>query len=354
MKNRYDWLKREMWSMPNGKQKLALMEEAIRIADKYLTDEDAYDARMDYSSASIECGCPERLFISFSWCLSKFEKQPSAYSSFMIMWHYKWVLNQIWRLPQFSLEGIELVFDDFKEKCEQYGYSLRAYYQQKVNFLLSQGNMEEAALYYGKWRAASRDQLSDCKACEQNLFGKYYFTINYNKKGMQAIKPILEGKVRCRSVPQNTYSHMISPLLKLGEYERAISTANKAFRTIKGPEFMEEHGIFIEFFTVTDMKKAVKLYEQTIRTGLDSKMPWDRLQYLLSVRLFLQEWSKTKRRKKLMESEKVTLEWLESEIQSLAEAFNKRNGNDYLNTYIEEKEFNHRRLVAAFRKSKAQ
>lgn len=314
MKNRYDGLKRETWRMPNGKQKLALMEEAIRIADKYLSEEDAYDARMDYSSASLECGCPERIFISFSWCLSKFEKQPSEYSSFMIMWHYKWVLNQIWRLPQFSLEQIESVFDDFREKCLKYDYSLRAYYQQKVNLMLSQGKTQEAALYYQKWRAAPRDQLSDCKACEQNLFGKYYFTINHNKKGLQAVKPILEGKIKCRT-----------------------------------PEYLEEYGIFMEFFTVTDMKKAVKLYERTIRLGLESKMPWDRFQYLLSVRLFLQHWSKAKRRKKLSESEIVTLEWLENEINSIAAAFNRRNENDYLNRYIAEKETNIQRLVSAYR-----
>ncbi|MGM0881541.1 MAG: hypothetical protein ACQEXQ_10965 [Bacillota bacterium] len=349
MKNRYDGLKRETWRMPNGKQKLALMEETIRIADKYLTEEDAYDARMDYSSASLECGCPERIFISFSWCLSKFEKQPSEHSSFMIMWHYKWVLNQIWRLPQISLEQIELVFDDFREKCLKYNYSLRPYYQQKVNLMLSQGKTQEAALYYKKWRATPRDQLSDCKACEQNLLGKYYFTINHNKKGLQVVKPILEGKIKCRTVPQTTYSHIISPLLKLGEYDRAISTANKAFRSIQGPEYLEEYGIFMEFFTVTDLKKAVKLYERTIRLGLESKMPWDRFQYLLSVRLFLQQWSKARRRKKLSESEIVTLEWIENEINSIAVAFNTRNGNDYLNKYIADKDANIHRLVSAYR-----
>lgn len=66
MKNRYDSLKSETWRMPNGKQKLALMEEAIRIADKYLTEEDAYDARMDLGSGSLLSemeGCAGRSII---------------------------------------------------------------------------------------------------------------------------------------------------------------------------------------------------------------------------------------------------------------------------------------------------
>ncbi|GGG66805.1 hypothetical protein [Paenibacillus radicis (ex Gao et al. 2016)] len=345
MKQRYYGLRREFWSMPDGKRKLVVLEEAIRIADQYMTESDAYDARMDYSSATLECGCPERLFISFSWCLAKFENNPGVYSSFSIMWHYKWVLNQIWRLPQFSLEQIEAVFADFERKCKQYGYTLRAYYQQKVNFLLSQGHLEAAAAYHKLWKETPRDSLSDCLACEQNLFGEYYFRINHLKRGMQTIKPILDGRMSCRSVPQTTYSNMIVPLLKLGEFDRAIDIAKKAFRSIEGPSYLPEYGVFMEFFTVTDMPKAVKLYERTIQLGLESKMPWDRFQYLLSVRLFLQQWSKVKRRKKLAESEQVTLAWLDEEIGTLAQAFNDRNGNDYMHRFIAEKEQNISRLV---------
>lgn len=337
--------------MPNSLQKLAMLEEAILIADKYMTEEDAYDARMGYTSTALECGCPERTFVSFAWCLSKFEKTPGLYSSHSILWHYKWILNQVWRLPQVSLEQIQSIFEDFKEKCLQYGYSLRVYYQQSMNLMLSQGRLEEAADYYRQWRTAPSDSLSDCRACEQNRFGSYYFQINHNKRGMQAVKPILDGKISCRSVPQATYSRVISPLLKLGDYEQALRIAKKAFRTLEGPEYLEEYGIFMEFFTVTDMNKAVKLYERTIHLGLACKMPLDRLHYLISVRLFLQQWSQAKRRKKLVESETVTLAWLDEEIGMLAAAFNERNGNDYLTAFIADKEANMQRLVNAYRKA---
>lgn len=351
MRERYNQLLRETWNMQDGKQKLALLEEMILIADRYMTVEDAYQARMSYSSAALECGYPERLFVSFAWCLAKFEQQPGDYSSFMIMWHYKWVLNQVWRMPQLSLEKLAAVFEDFRQKCVANGYSLRPYYQQQINFLLSQGRMEEAASSYKQWRATPRDNLSDCKACEQNLFGHYYFTLNQNKKGLQLVKPILEGKMQCRSVPQSTYSNIIYPLLKLGEYDRAFATARKALRSLEGPQYLVEYGTFLDFYTVTDMPKATKLYERTIAYGLESKMPWDKLQYLLAARLFLQEWSKTRRRKKLAASEQVTPQWLDSEIAAIAGAFNARNGNSYVEAFIAEKERNHRKLVEEFRKA---
>ncbi|WP_435167559.1 hypothetical protein [Paenibacillus glycanilyticus] len=348
MKNRFQELRRSTWSMPDGKQKLAVLEEMIRVADRYMTEEEAYHARMDYSNAAPECGCPERMLVSFSWCLSKFEKNPGAYSNFYIMWHYKWVLGYVWRIPELSLEQIERIYEDFKEKCIAYGYSLRVYYQKRVSLMLWQGKLDEAADYYKSWRAAKRDSLSDCSACEQNMFGSYHFAINHHKKGLQSLKPILDGKLSCRSIPESTYSEMMMPLLKLGEYDRALETAKKAYRALKGPSYLEEYGTFLQFFTVTDMPKAVKLYEQTIRLGLGSKVGWDRLQYMLSVRIFLKEWSKGKRRKKLAEAETVTLAWLDEEIERLAQAFNRRNGNTFVEDLVREKEKMAARLQAAY------
>jgi hypothetical protein len=348
MKNRFDELRRGSWNMTDGKQKLAVLEEMIRIADRYMTEEEAYDARINYMSAALEAGCQERMLVAFSWCLSRFEKAPSEYSQHELMWHYKWVLNGIWRMSEFSLNQVESVFDDFKQMCLKYGFNLRPYYQQKVNFMLSQGMISEAADMYRLWRSTPRDALADCKACEQNLFAEYLFKINHLKKGLQAVKPILDGKMSCRSIPLNTYSKITVPLLKLKEFELASTTAKKAIRLLKGPQFIEEHGIFLEFFTVTDLPKAVKIYNDTIRYGLESKVGWDRFNYFLSVRIFLIEWNKKKRRKKLAESDKVTMEWLDREISSLADSFNRRNGNVYLYEFIAEKEKNTYRLIKAY------
>ena len=349
MKNRYDELRRVSWSMTDSKQKLVVLEEMILIADRFRTEEDAYDARISYMSAALEAGCREKILVAFSWCLSKFEKKPGEYSEHTLMWYYKWVLNEIWRMPEFSLEQVERIYEDFKQKCLKYEYNLRPYYQQKVNFMLSQGMALEAMEFYKLWRSTPRDALADCKACEQSLFGQYLFKINHNRRGMQTVKPILDGKMRCQSIPQNTYSQTIVPLLKLKEYDQAVVIAKKALRLLKGPQFLEEHGIFLEFFTVTDLPKAVKIYNETIRYGLESKVGWDKFNYFLSVRIFLREWGQKKRRKKLAESERVTLDWLDQEIAALCQAFNRRNGNDYMSQFIADKDSNTRRLIAAYK-----
>ncbi|MGW9125004.1 hypothetical protein ACWGPW_08385 [Paenibacillus chitinolyticus] len=354
MKNRFDELRRVSWSMPDGKQKLAVMEEMIRIADLYMTEEDSYNVRMDYTSAAMDAGFSEKMLISFAWCVAKFDKNPGRYPHFHLLWHYKWILNGIWRMPEMTFEQIERMFEDFKERCIRHGHNLRAYHQKRVNLFISLGMFQEAAESYKLWRSTPRDSLADCQACEQNLFGEFSFKMNHLKRGMQAVKPILEGRMVCGSVPQNTYSLIIIPLMKLKEYDRAVAIAKKAVRELEGPQYLEEYGVFLEFFTITDMTRATKLYEQTIRYGLESKIGWSRLQYFYAVRLFLNEWGKTKRRKRLAESDRVTLPWIDHEIAKLTEAFNRRNGSLYVNEFLTEKQKHTERLVAAYRNSTSQ
>lgn len=91
MKQRHDELRNEAWSMPDGKQKLAVLEEAVRIADLYMSREDAYYARMSYSEAALQSGYTDRFIVSFAWCLAQFEKDPRSFSSHQLIWHYKWL-----------------------------------------------------------------------------------------------------------------------------------------------------------------------------------------------------------------------------------------------------------------------
>lgn len=349
MRNRFEQLREESWGMPDSPQKLYMLEEAIRIADRYLSENSAYYARLEYTTVAMECGRSEKMFVSFAWCLARFERDPAKFGSHRILWQYKWILNSSWRLPQLSLALVDRMFADFKEKCGQHGYSLRPYYQQLTKYMHALGRLPEAAEAYREWRAAPRDSLADCSACEQNLFGEHHFKIRRYKKGMQALQPILSGKMSCRSVPHNTYSKMIVPLLELGEKEKALETARKAMRLLKPSDYVNEQSNFIEFFAAADMPKAVKLYEQTIRLGLEEKTGWDRLHYLASVRLFLREWSRARRRKKLTESNVVTADWLDGETRRLTEAFDRRNGNGFVSELMARKEADFDRMLAAYR-----
>ena len=337
MKQRYNQLRSEAWSLPQGKQKLAVLEEAIRIADQYMTKEDAYFARMTYSEAALDSGYQERFLVSFSWCLTQFEKEPAAYSSFSIIWHYKWFINQIWRFPQFGAAQISSILDDFKAKCLQYGHSLRPYYQCHHRYALSGGDLEAAQTYYELWRKTARDGMSDCRACEQNSFGYYHFTAGRYRRGLQTMKPIMDGRLTCKTIPQNTYSHLLLPLLETDQAEEAVKMAKKGARLLSGPGYLTEYGSFLAYYTVTDINKAAKWFENTIGFAMETKVGWDRFLYLSSAQAFLQVWLQQKRRRKLKTGSELSYERLKLEAEELALAFDQRNQNHYCSELLAQK-----------------
>lgn len=337
MKQRYDQLRSEAWSLPQGKQKLAVLEEAIRIADLHMTKEDSYYARMSYSEAALDSGYEERFLVSFTWCLTQFEKDPAAYSSFTLIWHYKWFVNQIWRFPQFGTDQITSIFNDFKAKCLQYGHSLRPYYQCLHRYALSQGDHESAQANYELWRKTARDGMSDCSACEQNGFGYYHFTVGRYRRGLQAMKPIMDGRMTCKSIPQNTYSHLLLPLLETEQADEAVKMAKKGARLLKGPGYLSEYGSFLAYYTATDIHKAAKWFEQTVQYAMDTRVGWDRLLYMISARAFLQLWHAKNRRRKLNVSSDITYEMIVKDTEQLAAAFDLRNQNHYCTELLKQK-----------------
>ncbi|MDQ0059364.1 hypothetical protein [Paenibacillus harenae] len=329
MKQRYDELRSEAWNLPDGKQKVTVLEEAVRIADLYMSKEDAYYARMSYSEAALMSGFEERFIVSFAWCLSQFEKQPELYDSHQLIWHYKWLIGIIWRFPQFGAVQIADIYYDFKRMCLQYGHSLRPYYSKIHMYALVSGHAELAQTYYEAWRKAPYDAMSDCRACEQNMFGYFHLASGRYKRGLQTLKPILSGKMSCRSIPQNTYSHVLMPLLEIDQHDEAAKLARKCSRMLKGPGYLEEYGRLIGYYAATDLNKAAKLLESTAAYAISNKTDWNRFQYLIGAKAFFSLWNEKKRKRKLNVHSSFTSEWVEAESERLARAFDDRNGNEY-------------------------
>lgn len=334
MKERYNDLRNKAWELPTGAQKLALLEESIRIADQYLSKREAYDARIAYSQSALFAGYVDRLFVSFAWCISEFEKNPDEYAAFTILWHYKWVLHEIWRFPDFSPETIMKMFDDFRDKCVKYGYALNPYYKLLYIYYSASGHQEQASLNYDRWKKCKRDMLSDCSACDQQTLGLYHFERGHWKRGMKVLSRILDGKMSCAEIPHSTYSYVLLPLLELKEDERAAAIAKRGIRMIDGQRFLEEFSNYLEYYTVADLTKAKKCFEKTARDALTVKAEWVRFKYLVSADIFLDRWYRRRRRTELRVPETMTKEWVAAEAYRLAELFDRRNGNDNCQRYM--------------------
>ena len=335
MKHRYDALLSRAWRCQDELQTMALYEEAIVIADRYLTESDAHRARMDYTDKTVEYGFYDKMLVSFAWCWTKFVEHPERYSSFYMLWHFKWVVEDLPKCAIYSIEQLERLFALFKEYCEKYNYSLRPYYEAYMHFRLGSGNLAEADEHYRLWRKAKRDGLSNCQACEQHAMGEYYIAKGHYKRGLQLLKPILEGKLTCRSVPKSTYIIVMEAHLALGQLEEAMKYAGKAYRSLKGVGDLGKYGKLIGFYAVTNRRKALKMYRETFRFARLNVNDWARLHYLAGVQFLLEQLGEDAKRRRKASPAGLDYAWVRSEAERLAKAFDERNQNGYVSGRIE-------------------
>jgi len=334
MKQRFDALRSQIWDTNDEQQKMALYEEAIVIADRYLTEADAHSVRMDYTNKAVEYGQLDKMLASFSWCWSAFVKHPERYSSYYMLWHFKWVVENLRKSTIYSVKQLEELFALFKEQCEKYNFSLRPYYEAYMHSLLYSGRINEADEYYQLWRKAKRDGLTNCQACEQHAMGGYYFSKGHYKRGLQLLKPILEGKISCRSVPESTYEMLIMPYAVLGQYENARTSADKAFRYLKGAGNLYHFGTLIAFYAVTNRRRATQIYRDTSKEALTNVNDWYKLHYLVGVQFLIELSELEGKRKRKAHPSELEHSWVLSEIERLIKAFDARNQNDYISQRI--------------------
>jgi tetratricopeptide (TPR) repeat protein len=336
MKHRYNALLSQTWDLRDERQIMSLLEEAIVIADRYLTEEDAYRARMQYTEKAVEFGYYDKMLVSFIWCWSRFVKHPEKYSSFYMLWHFKWVVENMRKFAVYSLAQLEQLFALFKEECEKYQYSLRPYYEAYMHLLLYSGRTEEAGEYYKLWRKAKHDGLSNCQACEQHAMGGYHFSKGHYKRGLQLLKPVLEGRLTCHSVPGNTYAMVVQAYLALGQFDEARKYAEKAYRALKGTGHHYEYGTLIAYYTVVNRRRAMQLYRNSRRDVKTTVNDWEKLHYLVGVQFLLEQQELEQTRKRKPNPDELDYEWVCAEIDRLRKAFDARNQNSYMSRRIED------------------
>jgi len=204
-----------------------------------------------------------------------------------------------------------------------------------MHFRLSSGNLAEADEYYRQWRKAKRDGLSNCQACEQHATGEYYIAKGHYKRALQLLKPVLEGKLTCRSVPKSTYIIVMEAYLALGQLEEASKYAGKAYRSLKGVNDLGKYGKLIAFCAVTNRRRALKMYRETCRYARLNVNDWAKLHYLVGVQFLLEQLGEGAKRRRTASPAELDYAWVRSEVERLVKAFDERNQNEYVSRRIE-------------------
>jgi tetratricopeptide (TPR) repeat protein len=333
-------------SLEHGPGQVALFQEAVRLGDLTDNPERAYWLRYKLMESSMFAGQQDVGLVAFSWCLAKSREQPETFPVANLLWSYKWVVNSLKDFHQFSLAQIEQMFGEMEQCYREHGSTLNVIYLKRMELGLAIGDRPLAEAAYSQFEQTGRDELSDCLACEKDVLVQYFLGVGQEQHAIDLAQDLIKRKFSCAEIPHRTYNHLLLPLLKQGDAPRALDYQRKAYRLIKrNPEFIDYIGTHIVLLALTgNWDRAVKLLQNSLPMGWNVHVPLLKYRYLRGVLFFLDSLATRGgqdpllRVPKEIRPEKETKqlpraglrEIVANEVQSLAVAFDRRNGNTAL------------------------
>lgn len=337
--------------MPDSALKVRTCEEGARLADLCNDEELGFRARERIVRAAAFCGEPESMLVAFAWILAICDRNPQKYPERHQTWKYKWAINQITKFPQISRERIDAAFDDMTMRYTRCGLSLRAVYHLRESAARETGDLAAAENWHQLWVKAPKDGTQDCSACERDQEVAYLVRNGRLDEGLSHAEPILSGRMRCGSVPENTLARFACYLARAGRLDEARAMARQGLEHLdKDPSSLGTTGELLEALALCgDREAGLRLLERTLQYLSGGGSPSAHFWYLYGARALLAAVAahshagvRKLRLPRAHAEYKASGEyhlaslitWADDRLNSIAAAFDMRNGNNTFASHL--------------------
>ena len=345
-RERANELKAMAANLPHGPSQVALLEEAVQLADSVNDIDLAYELREELMTAAVFSGRENILFVAFSWCVATFDRNPGRFQSHGLLWRYKWVISHLIDYPAISRARLDELMVDMERRYRDAGSTMYAHFHLQRKLYERLGERQLAKSAHARFGKCRRDDLSDCEACVASSNCDYHSFQGQWSRAVKAAQPVLDGRLRCTEQPHVTLSTVLQPLLRLGRLEEAKQYQRQSYALIRGDStFIQQHAEQMEFLAlIGDLSKAKSIFERHSPAGCRCANADDRFHFFMSARLWTERllMRKTHRLKiRLPEGlpkpdasgktdVRVLGDWFLSQAQEIAQQFDSRNGTgDY-------------------------
>ncbi|MFF5054378.1 hypothetical protein ACFY1S_14470 [Micromonospora sp. NPDC000663] len=258
---------RGITDMPYGAGQIAALEQLLRRVDAADDRHLAFVTRMQSTVGYIYGGEPAKSFVTFSWCLAEFDRDPQPYHQrhlHNLLWHFKYMISGLLNFPEVPLDRTYAVLDDMERRYRAGGHSLQTVHKHRFRVADHVGDADAAAHWYRLWQTTPRDDLSDCAGCDPTSQVGYLADSGRDAEAVALAEPVLAGRLSCNEQPQSILTALLLPYLRTGRGESARDAHREAYRRLRGNlANLWDIGDHIEFCTMTGNEaRAVELVER--------------------------------------------------------------------------------------------
>ncbi len=337
---RIESLIQRCWESPFGAGQIALAEEAIAQADALDDEGLRFDARMVATNAYQHGGEPAKGFVTFSWCLAQYDRDPEkfGYHEHLLLWYFKYMVNSLTRFPEVPLSRTYAVLDDMQRRYLQGGHSLQAVHKHRWLVAMHIGDREAADRHYDAWQAAPRDANSDCRGCDPTDQAWHLSQRGRDEEAIALTEPVLAGRLTCAEQPQAILTQLLLPYLRTGRFEQARSAHHTAYRALRtNPANLTELADHLYFLAVSGNESYGLELVQRHLSWLDrAPTPYAEMWFAASAALVLRRVTETGGDFELADGRMTSALSAEfaARATTLASRFDARNGTAHQSTEI--------------------
>jgi hypothetical protein len=282
--DRLEELRDQAYRMPVSDARIAVWEEAVRVADTLGDIDEGFDVRTYLMIDANEWGRPDIELVAYAWCLAQYDKDPQRFKreEFSLHWTYKRVLGTLMAFPSIPRARIESAFDDYKSRLERLGKPLSPHDEFRLRFELHRGDTEAVDRAYSQFKRHGRASDLDCRACQLHGEVRYQLFKDNLEAGVDAAQVLFKKHApNCNRIPHATHGIVLEPLLQLGRVDEA-AVHHHDYQRIKNDEGMINvvamHLNYLAY--VNDIPNAVKLLEKHLPWAYRTKDAENRFDFL--------------------------------------------------------------------------
>lgn len=328
--------------LPDGPTPVALVEEAVRIADVVGDVHWQFYARLCLVHHAFGSGDADKLLVALTWCLSAYDRNRDLPGIDRMLWQCKHALSYITAFPDISRAQIVQIRADIVQRYQQYGASLRPIWQFSCSNALAMGDFEDARACHERANRAHRDVLCESIAWERYFDIEFLLENDHIDEGLARAEPVLTERIPADGTYHWLALDTIPHLIRRGQLERAMLYRRRAFPTVKNNAKFTGH-VGTHFATLAisgDHARAVAVFEEHLPWAISSRLLDQKLSYYRDAWLLMRLLRESGRAQVSLNAPEDfpglvetgdTAElaaWFEAQTRALAARFDARNGND--------------------------
>ncbi|MDF8263676.1 hypothetical protein [Luteipulveratus flavus] len=319
--------------LPHGTAQVRQSEDALRAAQRTGRFAEELAARLNLSQALYYVPSDPSELTHYTWLRAALERPADVDEADIrnIMWRLKWALSRMLQMPEVELTTIEEAVEDFGRLLDRYGFRARPLHDALAHLAQERQDGAEVRRRITLMRAESRDEMSDCEACEPSGMASWLAPFD-PAAALEVLEPVVDGGLSCEEEPERSLALHALLSLETGDADTAVRMHRRGWRPSRDrPELataVARHLVVLVRLGNTD--RALDALLPRLAWHDELPLPEERMRFVAAAALTLRSAIAAGIAPEQVDGRPVAqvADELAAEAARIAAAFDRRNGNE--------------------------